>query len=441
MIDTMSKLPRRKFLKFLAVGAGAIIAKAAFPLNSLYAQVQYKDKNGFLVPDGWPANRPYWDMPAGQLEMQNSRSLKKTLDEVINPFHQPNLIYDQLNCYGGGDYDGFGIGQGDIDAAAAGINNYKLDVNGDQLINLTDANMLQAYKNGNTGYLPGYWNFLQNRGERESWLTKMLAIDKTDEKEPSSQGDDYPETNFISRDFSRLLHMNFFGFVKENSLDNDIPAVYSPLTNGLFNMPLYGVSMDGPTYGHGMNAILLGDNPLEFNDWSFVEPQTDQINAQPGSWNIPYDSTLDISKITGYLDPRQGFYPGLGYRVVKFNIDSSGNASVIEKNDNLLLTRPTVGIEDEKNYEVARKYILEKIYPNPTNSQANITYNLPARNNISIDVYDMLGKKVNTLEKGFQESGPHEIKWNVNNQPSGIYNIILRNENQILDKKKITIAK
>ena len=74
-------------------------------------------------------------------------------------------------------------------------------------------------------------------------------------------------------------------------------------------------------------------------------------------------------------------------------------------------------------------------------SQEHIPYNLPERNNISIDVYNMLGKKVNTLEKEMQEQGAHNIKWNANNHPLGIYNIILRNENQILDKGKITIIK
>jgi len=348
----------------------------------------------------------------------------KTLDDKINPFHQPNIIYDQLNCYGGGDYTGFGIDQGDIDAAAVGTNSHKLDVNGDQIINLTDANMLQALKDGNLGYLPGYWNFLQNKTERESWLTKMLAVDKTDEKQ-------WVAGEFISKDFAGLLHANFHGgnFV--------YPPNLTPLTNGLFNIPLYVVS----GAGHGMNIVLKGDNPTIFNDWCAVEPQSDEINVKPGSWNIPYNSKLNIWRITGYKDYNGSYYPPIDEKLIAFNIDGSGNATATDINQNLLLTRPTVSVEDEKNYEVARKYILEKIYPNPTNFQATISYNLPERNNISIDVYDMLGRKVNTLEKGLQKSGKHNIKWNVNNHASGVYNIILRNENQILDKKKITIAK
>ncbi len=420
-----NKICRREFLKTAGTLAGAL----AVP--SFLKSQNYENQNRILVPKGWSKETPYWDMPANSLEVQTSRNLKKTLDDtVVNPFHQPNIIYDQLNCYGGGDYDGFGIGQGDIDAAQAGTNDYRLDVNGDQIINVADANMLQAYKNGNTSYLPGYWNFLQNRTERESWLTKMLAIDKTDEKQ-------WVSGEFISGDFAKLIYANFHGGAYNH------PSNLTPLTNGLFNIPLYLLTVANSNFAHGMNVLLTGDNPLDFNDWCPVESQTDQINVQPGEWDIPYNTNLRIFKINGYIPSNSNYsgYTSDSTKLIEFNIDGSGNATAADPNPNLLLTRPTVSVEDEKNYKIGRKYVLDKIYPNPTNAEANISYNLPERNNISIDVYDMLGKKVNTLEKGMQEPGQYTAKWNANNQPSGTYIIRLRNENQILDKGKITIIK
>ncbi len=365
----------------------------------------------------------------------------KTLDDaVINPFHQPNIIYDQLNSYGGGEYDSIpGINQADIDAAAAGANDYRLDVNGDQVINLADANMLQAYKDGSIGYLPGYWNFLQNRGERESWLQKMLAVDKTDEKEYVS-GDE--NTRWISGNYASQAVINFHGYDENAEGKTPIPNKYDKSQNGLFNMPLFYVhSANSDTGGaHGMNAILTGDNPLDFNDWCLIEPQTDLINVQPNGASVGNNGFVYIKKISNFGNPYWGQDFPIVEKVIDFEINS-GNVLSGDPSSNLLLSRPTVGVEDEKNYEVARKYVLDKIYPNPTNSQATVQYNLPSRSNISIDVYDILGKKVNTLEKGLQEPGSHNVQWNANNQPSGVYNVILRNENQILDKKKITISK
>ena len=40
---------------------------------------------------------------------------------------------------------------------------------------------------------------------------------------------------------------------------------------------------------------------------------------------------------------------------------------------------------------------------------------------MSIDVFDLTGRLVETLVEGFSESGFHEIKWNAENYTSGVY--------------------
>lgn len=144
-------ISRRKFLNITSKLLTAAVVAPQF--------LKGQNKQILQSPKNWPKDRPYWDMPAQDLSKTLSKQ-SSALEDVVNPFHQPNLIYDKLNCYGGGDYDGFGIGQGDIDAASAGTNDHRLDVNGDTIVNATDANMLQSYKDGNRGYLEGYWNFL-----------------------------------------------------------------------------------------------------------------------------------------------------------------------------------------------------------------------------------------------------------------------------------------
>jgi hypothetical protein len=37
-----------------------------------------------------------------------------------------------------------------------------------------------------------------------------------------------------------------------------------------------------PNFGHAINAVLVGDNPLNFDDWRFIEPQTDE-SVSPAS--------------------------------------------------------------------------------------------------------------------------------------------------------------
>jgi hypothetical protein len=60
-------------------------------------------------------------------------------------------------------------------------------------------------------------------------------------------------------------------------------------------------------------------------------------------------------------------------------------------------------------------------YPNPFNAQTTIKYTLPASSNVSLDIFDITGRKVETLLSAYQRDGEHAITWNAENRPSGIY--------------------
>jgi len=40
---------------------------------------------------------------------------------------------------------------------------------------------------------------------------------------------------------------------------------------------------------------------------------------------------------------------------------------------------------------------------------------------VSIEIYDVLGRKIETLTSGHQPGGYHEVSWDVGERPSGIY--------------------
>lgn len=65
-------------------------------------------------------------------------------------------------------------------------------------------------------------------------------------------------------------------------------------------------------------------------------------------------------------------------------------------------------------------------YPNPFNPTTNIAYNVPADANVSVRVFDMLGREVVTLANGFHTAGSYITTWNATNaysqvMSSGIY--------------------
>jgi flagellar hook assembly protein FlgD len=72
------------------------------------------------------------------------------------------------------------------------------------------------------------------------------------------------------------------------------------------------------------------------------------------------------------------------------------------------------------------EYTLQQNYPNPFNPSTTISYNLPVNSNVKIEIFDILGKKVNTIFDNYQNAGSHQSVWNGrdvsgNLVPSGIY--------------------
>ncbi|MDP2984377.1 MAG: PQQ-binding-like beta-propeller repeat protein [Candidatus Latescibacter sp.] len=62
--------------------------------------------------------------------------------------------------------------------------------------------------------------------------------------------------------------------------------------------------------------------------------------------------------------------------------------------------------------EKPEQFTISPNSPNPFNSSTTITYSLPAAYRVSFDIYDILGRKIATLENRIMPSGSHRITWN-----------------------------
>jgi len=69
---------------------------------------------------------------------------------------------------------------------------------------------------------------------------------------------------------------------------------------------------------------------------------------------------------------------------------------------------------------------LDQSYPNPFNASAVIGYSLPEAGHVSLEIYDLLGRKVESLVDNYQDAGKYDITWNANDLPSGVYFYSLR---------------
>lgn len=65
---------------------------------------------------------------------------------------------------------------------------------------------------------------------------------------------------------------------------------------------------------------------------------------------------------------------------------------------------------DNDSSPIPKMYIAN--YPNPFNPNTMIEYYLPKDSEVSIDIFNVKGQKVNSLATGFREKGVHQINWN-----------------------------
>jgi hypothetical protein len=76
-------------------------------------------------------------------------------------------------------------------------------------------------------------------------------------------------------------------------------------------------------------------------------------------------------------------------------------------------------------------------YPNPFNPSTTISYEMPASGKVSIKVFNVLGKEVETLADDYQSAGIHEVKFKNASLPSGTYFYRLQAGDYVSIKKMV----
>ena len=80
---------------------------------------------------------------------------------------------------------------------------------------------------------------------------------------------------------------------------------------------------------------------------------------------------------------------------------------------------------------------INKIYPNPFNPQSTIEYQVTEPGNIKLDIYNIRGQKIDELMNEYVLPGYYRVSWNGSIHPSGIYFVLLYNNQSIIRKKII----
>ena len=73
---------------------------------------------------------------------------------------------------------------------------------------------------------------------------------------------------------------------------------------------------------------------------------------------------------------------------------------------------------------------IESTYPNPFNREVTISIAIPTRNNVTVRLYNLMGKDVATLWDGVLEPGYRQLRWQAGSHASGTYFLVMEAKGQ-----------
>jgi len=106
---------------------------------------------------------------------------------------------------------------------------------------------------------------------------------------------------------------------------------------------------------------------------------------------------------------------------VIFRVSSGADPSIFV--DDTVVTHvliSTDAIEDDSQL-LPGNFELYQNYPNPFNPTTVISFNLSAKTEVEMEIFDLLGRIVNHVELGNMNAGHHSIKYDAVNLSSGVY--------------------
>ncbi len=133
------------------------------------------------------------------------------------------------------------------------------------------------------------------------------------------------------------------------------------------------------------------------------------------------------------------FHPENKLKSGKYNfifnlIDSSGNSAEVSASLNITVS----GVKKEdgsKNYN----YNILRNYPNPFNPSTKIEFTINKTNFTTLNVYNLLGKKVDSLISKELSPGKYSVTFNGINLSSGIYLCVLSSGERTVSKKMMLL--
>lgn len=185
-----------------------------------------------------------------------------------------------------------------------------------------------------------------------------------------------------------------------------------------------------PAFQHLQSSVniiapnqLQGHAPLQIgNDGTGLMFFSVEVEAL-----LPAGDWLSVAPATGVLEPGQSTEV-----IITAEADTTNDGTyeffgqvTIRSNacpDTMIVLPILIDVLDaDDSPTLATEFSLSPAYPNPFNSSTTVTLSLPAETDVTVEVYNVLGRWTQTLLEGRQVAGNHVINIDLSSQPAGLY--------------------
>ncbi len=101
---------------------------------------------------------------------------------------------------------------------------------------------------------------------------------------------------------------------------------------------------------------------------------------------------------------------------------------------------PPLDVEDKPFSGVPEKFEIAAVYPNPFNPVLSVVVGLPETSNVTVTIFDALGRRVDVLRPGSLAAGFHRLNWEARG-PSGMYFLRIEDGHGHQDLRKVHFIK
>jgi hypothetical protein len=228
------------------------------------------------------------------------------------------------------------------------------------------------------------------------------------------------------------------GTVTENAY-NTLKIVYNT-ENESIDYYLNGTLLTQNSYLDGFTPGLI--EVLHRNKVLGAYMDVDNITVTQGdspyAWlSVPDKSGVTFENETGAIGlnfDTEGMVAGTYQTVMKVGTNDP-NKPVFEVPITLTVKDAVSNETEERPNQIA----LQQNYPNPFNPSTTISYTLQKAQQVQLEVFNIQGRKVATLQHGKMSAGSHHLRFDASKLASGIYIYRLKTAEQSLTRQMVLI--